>query len=491
MAEDSSSITALVQQILHNLPEGANPWFLIRLAFTSQVRPQLEDSFLDQLYANSAIIAASTVLLALCMLVKVREGTYWIFRTYRGTGGLYIVVHYSNSFSTFMIVFWGLLQGYVWQTVHYAKGEIVKTTALWRTLVWYPGWLAFFLAAWSLVVSHILHLDSSGRPARTFFASAIFVNFAAIVVPVGCAVSVALLGSTAHTHYKSAMGNFALIDGSLAALERSFNGTFDQSLFTSGMGLQVADEFTSDLAEFGLYFRWSFLAYLIFTVCLEALLVVSATLHLRELRKTMDELQNRSQMNDETRAQEQMLERSYRGLIYVTWAIIASCTAINVLFAFVGIAGRKVVYDAVYSKVASLLPIWIFSAFGFPLSLLFLIRLLKTSSSPPRSLRKNMKSEEALEGVAVPIDAHGTFSNPSVNLDAKQSPVADEYAMAALGGVSYHPAQPGSDHSHRQSPSAFSQTGSEAHLVSSPAAMVPGGQPFYSSYETRPVAHGL
>ncbi|GAA5975725.1 hypothetical protein JCM11641_005848 [Rhodosporidiobolus odoratus] len=488
----SDAITTLVQRILGNLPEGANPWQLIRAAFQAQVRPKLEPWFLNQLYANAAILGFNTLVLCACIFVKWRQGTYWIFRTYRGTGGTYLVVHYSSAFTTFMIVFFGLLEGYIEQTRQYSTGHIVKTTALWRTLVWYPGWLAFFLAAWSLVVSHILHLDSSGRPARTFFASAVFVNSVAFLIPIGAAVSVALLGATAQKHYHRAMENFQVIDGSLGALQATYNGTFDQSLFSSGIGLSLAEGFTSHLNEFGTYFRWSFLAYLIFSILLLLLLVVSATLHLKELRKTMDELQNRSQMNDETRVQEQMLERSYKGLVYVTVAIVVSCIAIVVLFAFVSIAGTRVINERVYSEVASLLPIWIFSAFGFPLSLLFLYRLLRTSSSPSRSLRKSSKEIEAFKGVQVPLGGVETFSNPS-SVEGKHSPTSDDYQMTTLGGVAYRPSnkyQHDIDPAHRQSPSAFSHSGSEAHLASSPV-MTPVEQPFYSSYETRPVEKGF
>ncbi|GAA5872867.1 hypothetical protein JCM8547_005722 [Rhodosporidiobolus lusitaniae] len=483
----SDTISALVSQILSNLQDGQNPWELIREAFARQVRPVLEDSFLSQLWATSALLGLSLILMLLCLVVKIKQGSYWVFRTYRGTGGRFIVVHYSSAFLTFMIAFFILLIVYVWQTARYAEGHLVEDTALWRTLTWIPGVFAFWFSAWSLVCSHILHLDSSGRPARTWFASAFFVNSVGIFMPAALAVSVGILASVAHKHYHTAMDNYGVIDGSLSALSASYNGTFDSSLFSSGIGLTLAEEFTTDLEEFGTWFRWTFVAYLTFSCILLILLVISATMHLRELRKTMDDLRNRSQLDDDVRNQEQSLEAAYRGLVYVTWSIIAACVAIVAIFLFVSVAGRKVVYDATISKVASLLPIWIFSVFGPTLSLSFLVRLLRNSSSaPPKSLRKSNKSEEAFDAVKIPTTAGpDTLSSPSI-MEGKGAHGGDEYPMTSLGAVSYHPSGQYSIDStdHRLSPS--SNFGSEAHLVHHNPVVTTSEVPFHATpYETR------
>jgi hypothetical protein len=62
----------------------------------------------------------------------------------------------------------------------------------------------------------------------------------------------------------------------------------------------------------------------------------------RELRKTMHELRGRAYLSEEARAQETLIKHGYQSLSYVTWSIIAACTAINALFLFVVAAGPKV-----------------------------------------------------------------------------------------------------------------------------------------------------
>lgn len=107
-------------------------------------------------------------------------------------------------------------------------------------VVWIPGWLAFWLAAWSLAVSRpsapflprntsnsslacadILHLDSSGRPARTFLAEAWFVNAIGFAVPAGTTAAVAVLSWRAHHFYSAALDTYSTLDSALAGLEKS------------------------------------------------------------------------------------------------------------------------------------------------------------------------------------------------------------------------------------------------------------------------------
>jgi hypothetical protein len=38
-------------------------------------------------------------------------------RTHRATGGTYLVVHYSNGWTTLFLLFLGVLQGYIWSAL--------------------------------------------------------------------------------------------------------------------------------------------------------------------------------------------------------------------------------------------------------------------------------------------------------------------------------------------------------------------------------------
>ncbi|POY70483.1 hypothetical protein BMF94_6551 [Rhodotorula taiwanensis] len=412
--------TDLLDRTLRDLPHDANPWVAIRTALTGRVRPEAPQSFIAQLYTLSATTAVVTVILSACMFVKYRQGTLWLMRTHRATGGNYLVVHYSNGWTTAFLLFLGVLQGYIWQTIFYNQGKWVAHSDIWRMVVWIPGWTAFWLASWSLCVSHILHLDSSGRPARSFYAQAWFVNVGAIVVPSVAAVIIAVLAWQAHRRYWNSLEAYKAIDAALA----SYTGVFDLSIITTGRGGELVKQFTRSLSGFGDYFRWVFVTYLIATVLLQAVLCLTAYLHLRELRRTMQDLRARANVSAEAKAQEALIKHGYRSLLYVTCSIIAACTAINALFLFVAAAGPKVVYDRNYSEVASLLPLWLFAVLGLPLSILFLRRLLHASPAPV--LRKGD------DGIASPV-----VIDSQLPTSAKDVEGGDAYALEKLSALKY------------------------------------------------------
>lgn len=47
------------------------------------------------------------------MAVKAKQGTYWLVRVHRATGGSFVVLHYANTYSTLFLLFFGVLQGYM------------------------------------------------------------------------------------------------------------------------------------------------------------------------------------------------------------------------------------------------------------------------------------------------------------------------------------------------------------------------------------------
>ncbi|GAA6008217.1 hypothetical protein JCM11491_001932 [Sporobolomyces phaffii] len=489
----ADELTALVNKILSQLPEGANPWTAIRAAFTAQVRPNLGNGFLSQLYVTSTMIALSTLFFIASLYIKWRQGTYWLFRTHRGTGGVYIVPHYSSTWITGFVIFFGVLQGYIWRSIDFSKGRLVYDSALWRTLVWYAGWISFYLAAWSLCVSHVLHLDSAGRSARSFFAQAPFMNTIGVLLIAGSATSIGVLGGASHLKYHSAMTNYEGIDTALGVLQTTYQGKFDVAAFQAGTGFSIAESFIRDLASFGTYFRWTFISYLIWTILLEIALVGAGVLHLRELRRTMDDMSNRSQISPEAREQEKMIEQTYNSLVYITYAVCILLTAVNAIFAFVSAAGTKVVYIRSYANAAGLLPPWIFAVLGLPLSLLF--------------FRRTYLGSRTTAGLQPHTQAAKNPSRPPINeidsgvdsiLSSGQKPTGGNeiYPMTPLAyAADVPPISPSSPASTSESgparrgpgeggPASIETADSSSRLWTTPVRQL-SDQPFHASYVAR------
>lgn len=112
------------------------------------------------MYALSALIAVATVLLGLCMVVKMKQGTFWLVRIHRATGGSFVVLHYANTYSTLFFLFYAVLQGYMcvraalslpsppavvspllshctcsWQTERYTTGQWAPNNDVWFVLL--------------------------------------------------------------------------------------------------------------------------------------------------------------------------------------------------------------------------------------------------------------------------------------------------------------------------------------------------------------------
>ncbi|GAA5893554.1 uncharacterized protein JCM6883_003557 [Sporobolomyces salmoneus] len=393
------------------------------------------------------------------------------------------------------IVFFGVLQGYLWRSIDFSQGKLVFDSALWRTLVWWAGWVSFFLAAWSLCVSHVLHLDSAGRPSRSFVAQAPFLNTFGLLTILASSTSIGILGGASHLKYRSAMSNYKQIDTALSALQITYNGRFDVSAFQSGTGFAIAEKFIQDLSSFGTYFRWTFISYLIWTILLEILLVGAGVLHLRELRRTMDELSNRTRVSPEARAQERMIEQTYNSLVYITYGVCILLTAVNAIFAFVSAAGTKVVYIRSYAEAAGLLPPWIFATLGLPLSLLFFRRTYLASKSKQSS--PSTSAEDKVVSPVQPPTNHDVDLALTSVISTSQKPQvgAESYPMSTLAYAQdtppISPTSPGSTVESStgrlggsRGPGSIDTSDSSSRLYGTDIT-TRNEAPFYSSYATR------
>lgn len=203
-----------------------------------------------------------TLVLAGCLYVKYRQRVLWFVRMHRGTGGTYLVVHYSNGWTAMFLLFLGVLQGYIWcgksgQTIEIRvltaevalgkpsstiRGSLPSTRTCGvkssgcpagppsgsppgaspsRVSMLFSRSGVGRLTLKQTSFADILHLDSSGRPARSFFCQAWFTNTCALLAPVLLSIVVAVLAWEAHRHYHESLVAYGAIEGALAAAARS------------------------------------------------------------------------------------------------------------------------------------------------------------------------------------------------------------------------------------------------------------------------------
>lgn len=79
------------------------------------------------------------------------------------------------------------------------------------------------------------------------------------------------------------------------------------------------------------FFNSTFYLWTGWVVLLMVSFATASALHLGELSKTMDELQNRSHASDEVHAQEQVIYETYNSLVKITIAIFGEASVAVVL----------------------------------------------------------------------------------------------------------------------------------------------------------------
>lgn len=94
-----------------------------------------------------------------------------------------------------------------------------RDVALWKTLVWLPAWIAFWSSTVSLVCTHVLHRESSGRPLRSFWTSPALLNAATFGIPCAVAASVIVLAVASHQKYGAALDAFETINQAIDVAE--------------------------------------------------------------------------------------------------------------------------------------------------------------------------------------------------------------------------------------------------------------------------------
>lgn len=173
-------------------------------------------------------------------------------------------------------------------------------------------------------------------------------------------------------------------------------------------------------------------------------------------------------------------------------AVCIFLTCVNGIFAFVASAGSKVVYLKSYSYAAQVLPPYLFSFLGLPLSILFFRQILLSNRSAETSEAKSRPASVVSRRPNDELDSGITSI-----LSTSQKPATNEiYPMTQMSTVPYThdlsiPISPGSPNSTVESggggggaPASIDTENSEAHLYST-NRIQSQDLPFYSNYATR------
>ncbi|BGP19362.1 hypothetical protein JCM10213v2_007451 [Rhodosporidiobolus nylandii] len=357
------------------LPSSVNATAILLQRFSQAVLPKEPPASRPLLVLVSVLSALSAICLAAAFYLRWRRNTLWVVRLVQARSHLYVMWHYSMSWSAGLIILLLALQGYIWSCWKVAGAEATADLLEWVTIPWCAGISQVAIACWSLSVTYLLHLKTYTASTRRWpwYTSAravnpfcFFLTFVDFVVIVPCAVQ-------ASKHYRAVFRYAAQLEGTVGG----WTGEVSPELLQ-----EVAPVFWQMLQAYNSAAKWFQITTLLcaaFAVTLEALFLVVSILYLLALRKSLRELSSRLGRGVDA------FRSTLKGLIRISAAFALLMTLLSCNAVWVGVLAKQVLIDASTRMLAAVLPIACVVAGALPSAILVLYQAYTTYPSFPSS----------------------------------------------------------------------------------------------------------
>lgn len=414
-----------VSAIVAKVPAGVNPFPYIRSALYAQVHPSSSASFKYQLYALSGLYAIPPFILLASLVVKWRQGELWFFRWEKLGGRRFLLPHYTSPWTFVMAVAACIYQGFIWASIRGASNSPIPMDGiLWRTLTWLAPYLGLWLATWSLVCTHVIFLDSTGKPRR-FYSSARFLNLYGVLVPILFFGAILPLGVIASQHYQAGIRSYLVLDATLEGLEQSWDGSLPLAALQGAA--QVGASFLVEFDMFISFFQATFACYCGAGLVTEGTFITFAVIHLRTLKQTLADVKN-GRNGALPSPQETMVRGRYRSLAFVTIILSILISLFEAIFLFTAVDSNRIVKTASGTEGDCLLALY---ACGIPLFLLSIYLLVRSFDPVPPS------SQILEESNSTALELPKNLGEPTSPAAALVFPRRDEVAEDKMFYASY------------------------------------------------------
>ncbi|GAA5935003.1 hypothetical protein JCM10213_000616 [Rhodosporidiobolus nylandii] len=262
----SMNVEEMMQFFLSNLEPGQNPYTLIRHSLVETLQPTPPRYRNALLYGACAINTISPLLLTVGLIIRWRNRSLWLFRL----NERYILPHYVNSWSMFLLAMGVALQGPIWVSL---KNDGRQKMALWELLT---------CALISPDPADCIHLKTfSARTIWPWYSSAAFLNTAGIVWPLAHIVVAVVLATRSSRHYEKGLALFFYIYSGLEQAETAWTGDTDVDALRDAV--PIGQAFLDEWRGFVHWFTTTCWFYGATGIFMGALLVTFAILYIRAL----------------------------------------------------------------------------------------------------------------------------------------------------------------------------------------------------------------
>lgn len=175
-------------------------------------RPQIDTSFVDQIYLCIGIMAFLLIVNAALVLHRLLHGRAWVFKLWHVAGGTFVI---PNAVFAFLLCVAGF--GFVWMAYailsiqHYRKYTFEWCYYPWKVLIWTPLWTGSWLTSFGLVSAFpdALTRKIDGSKQKRLILSPSAFNIACWGTPLLQLCSILPLSLIAGRHNAAAASDFA------------------------------------------------------------------------------------------------------------------------------------------------------------------------------------------------------------------------------------------------------------------------------------------
>ncbi|GAA5886493.1 hypothetical protein JCM6882_001655 [Rhodosporidiobolus microsporus] len=359
------SVEELLNIVLDQVPEEENPYTVLRLALLTTLAPEQLPPLRPLLIAVSVLAGIPPLVLAASLIVRWQKGSLWLFRLHRTCdGSRYILPHYLSSWSFFLVILFGVLQGDIWHALGYGPG---RDRVYWMLLIWVPGYTALCFATWTLACAYIIHVKAfTARLTWRWFYSPWLLNTLGIFVPIAHLAVVVVLSVLTAQHFHHGLDEYMALDRLFGQLEGRWEGG-EVDLDTLRGTFPTAQKFLDEWRAFTHWFTTTCWFYGATGLVIGASLVFVAMAYIRALRRhAVSTASVRVARND--------FGKTRWWLTVVTCAFALVFTALVANFLWIGALGDKPFTSSKIGLIANVLPFYLLTIPCIPVSIILLLR---------------------------------------------------------------------------------------------------------------------
>ncbi|KAK4698866.1 hypothetical protein P7C70_g7404, partial [Phenoliferia sp. Uapishka_3] len=348
-----------------------NPFPALLASLEAQVYLAPSVAFETNLWVLSGVLGFCLILVLTSLWLRVRRGTFWIYRLHPSHFGSWITPNPMVCWLLGSVVFLAMTQVFIFYTLKYqTPGADLTNAMIWRCVIWLPLWIGGLNLTWGTALAPVLlrqdlsHSNSGNYSPFLLTQHPHVVSIFMIYVHISIITTVIYFSVTTNSLFNQLLSTGDKLGRVLGEASFAFDAgeiVTVSNLTTLIQGLSVK----ADSQRNGMLSRWRdlFIVYSVFDGLLTIGFFFAAMIHSSSLRRSMRRIleDTRGSKNTERVV---ALRWGLRALIFTSLTAAAIGFSYLGLDIYIAVKVREVAAGSFASKFVQLYSMYIFAIFG-------------------------------------------------------------------------------------------------------------------------------